>query len=299
MSGDEGYIASHDGTRLYYQRVGNGADMVVSPAACFLNPDLESLAAGRTIIFYDTRNRGRSQQVTDADAMTMAEEVRDLEAVRQHFALTQFKLLGWSYLGAVTALYAADNPTVVERLLLIGPIKPRRFRYSDEEDAKIRARVDPQAVQRLEGLRQGGMETQDPAAYCRAWQQTYLPRQMGNPEAIGRMRSDPCALPNEWGSNVTWTFQQLGRSWGDWDWRSTLARLQVPTLIIHGAEDAIPLASSREWAATLGNARLLVLPHVGHFPWVEDPSAFFPPVEQFLAGQWPDAAVLVAAEELR
>jgi proline iminopeptidase len=299
MSGDEGYIASHDGTRLYYQRLGNGADTVVSPAACFLNPDLESLATGRTIIFYDTRNRGRSQHITDGDAMTMTQEVRDLEAVRQHFALTQFKLLGWSYLGAVTALYAANNPMAIERLLLVGPMKPRRFRYPDEDESKIRLRVDPQKVQRLEELRQAGVETQDPAAYCRAWQQTYLPRQMGNSDAIGRMRSDPCALPNEWGSNVTWTFQQLGRSWGDWDWRPILAPLQVPTLIIHGSEDTIPLASSWEWAATLGNARLLVLPNVGHFPWVEEPSAFFPPVEQFLAGQWPDAASAVIAKELQ
>lgn len=298
MSGDEGYIVSHDGTRLYYQRLGDGAETVVSPAACFLAPELESLANGRTIIFYDTRNRGRSQKVGDPDTMTMAHEVRDLESVRQHFGLTRFALFGWSYLGAVTALYAADHPAVVERLLLVGPIKPRRFRYPDEDEAKIRARVDPQGAQRLEELRQAGLETQDPAAYCRAWRKVYLPRQMGKPEAIGRMRSDPCSLPNEWGSNVTWTFQQLGRSWGEWDWRPTVAQLQIPSLIVHGAEDAISVASSREWAATLGNARLLILPHVGHFPWVEAPTIFFPPVERFLSGQWPEAAALVAAEEL-
>ncbi len=66
--------------------------------------------------------------------------------------------------------------------------------------------------------------------------------------------------------------------------------MQVPTLIIHGSDDAIPLASSEEWAATLPNARLLVIQECGHFPFLEAPDVFFPAVERFVAGSWPEEA---------
>lgn len=290
MIGEEGYVMSADDVRLYYHTVGSGPSPVVIPAACMLAGELDPLAEGRTLIYYDTRGRGRSEAVADPTRLTLAHEIADLEAIRRHFGLERFALLGWSYLGAVTALHAVEHPSVVARLLLIGPMRLRRGRYPGEDPAVVEGRVDPARVRRLEELRAAGLEADDPAAYCREWQRVYLPRQMGRPTALARMKNEPCALPNEWGTNVLRTLQALGRSWGAWDWRPQVASLGMPALVLQGAEDATPLASARDWVETLGNARLLVLPEVGHFPWLEDPDAFFPPAEQFLAGAWPQGA---------
>jgi pimeloyl-ACP methyl ester carboxylesterase len=91
------------------------------------------------------------------------------------------------------------------------------------------------------------------------------------------------------------TFHQVLGSIVEWDWRPRLASLDVPTLVVQGAEDAVPLAASRDWAATLPDARLLVIPAAGHFPWAESPETFFPAVDQFLDGRWPDGARRVRA----
>jgi len=48
--------------------------------------------------------------------------------------------------------------------------------------------------------------------------------------------------------------------------------------------------SSRTWAATLPNARLLLVNGSGHVPHVEQPETYFPAVETFLSGRWPTAA---------
>jgi hypothetical protein len=48
----EGYLSIDDETRLYYHTVGSGPDTVVVPAAMYLARDLESLAPGRTLVFY-------------------------------------------------------------------------------------------------------------------------------------------------------------------------------------------------------------------------------------------------------
>ena len=38
--------------------------------------------------------------------------------------------------------------------------------------------------------------------------------------------------------------------------------------------DLVPIASSREWTATLPDARLLTITCAGHYLWIENPEIF-------------------------
>lgn len=69
----------------------------------------------------------------------------------------------------------------------------------------------------------------------------------------------------------------------------------IPTLIIHGGDDPLPVSSSQAWAATLPNARLLTMPGAGSSPWDDAPHLFFAAVTQFLTGVWPQGAVSIEA----
>ena len=71
-------------------------------------------------------------------------------------------------------------------------------------------------------------------------------------------------------------------SLGDWDWTAELRGGMAPTLIIQGAEDAIPMALVAEWASALPHARLLRLANTAHFPHAERPEIVFPAIEDFL-----------------
>jgi proline iminopeptidase len=62
----------------------------------------------------------------------------------------------------------------------------------------------------------------------------------------------------------------------------TLAPIKVPTLIVHGRQDPIPLASSEAAAKAMG-ARLVVIENCGHVPYVEQPEALFSAIDRFLA----------------
>ena len=59
-----------------------------------------------------------------------------------------------------------------------------------------------------------------------------------------------------------------------------------PTLITHGRQDPIPLASS-EAAARAMDAELVVIEDCGHVPYVEQPEALFRAIERFLAANSP------------
>ena len=64
-----------------------------------------------------------------------------------------------------------------------------------------------------------------------------------------------------------------------------VAKITVPTLVIHGASDVlIELSSSRRMAAAIPDAKLIVYPNVGHLPQIEIPQRSAEDVASFLKG---------------
>ncbi|HYM35447.1 MAG TPA: alpha/beta hydrolase, partial [Steroidobacteraceae bacterium] len=122
----EGFITTPDGVRLSFQKVGSGDRTVIVPNAIYMIEDFKYLAKDRTMIFFDLRNRGRSDAVIDIAKLKggIHNDVEDIEAVRRHFGLTTIDLIGHSYVGAVVALYAMKYPEHVNRVVQIGPVQP-------------------------------------------------------------------------------------------------------------------------------------------------------------------------------
>ena len=74
----------------------------------------------------------------------------------------------------------------------------------------------------------------------------------------------------------------MWESLAGYDLTSELPLIQAPTLVLHGAHDAIPLASSKLIATSLPRAELVVLAESAHVPYVEGQDAFFAAVRDFL-----------------
>jgi proline iminopeptidase len=290
---DHGYVPTLDGARLHYRIVGSGSDTVVIPALHLLGADLERLARQRRLVFYDQRGRGGSDPIEDETLVWTDYEMRDLEAIRQHLNLDQMSLIGWSYLGGVAALYTLEHPDRVRRLVLMCPIPPRLPLpyFSVEELNEIaESRIDPAGIRTLEEMRGAGIDTKDPVSYCREHNRVHLPGRMARPEALARMRSDPCIYSNEWPQNLGGHWQKrFPPESMEFDWRSSLGAVTTPTLVIHGSEDS-PVEVSREWVSALPEARLLVVEGSAHFPHLEAPDVFFSAVDEFLSGEWPEGA---------
>ena len=296
MSKVDGYVHLENGQRLFYQSFGEGTQTVVVPAAHWLASDFNHLADGdRRLLFYDQRGRGGSDTINEDSLVWLDYEIDDIETIRGHFGIGKMALVGWSYLGAVTALYAQSHPQHVDRLVLMCSVAIRSgAEYIDEEIAekKAESRIDKNALKELEDMRKAGLDKSDPTRYCREDHKVFRPQQMGKPGALSRMRSDPCVYQNEWVRNLSslWEKRFPPESW-ERDWRGIMADMEVPTLVIHGGEDLIPMETAREWAATLPNSRLFVIPESGHFPHLEDPDIFFPAVDVFLRGEWPNGSI--------
>ena len=68
------------------------------------------------------------------------------------------------------------------------------------------------------------------------------------------------------------------------DLLSPLRDLGVPTLVLHGEDDHLPLAVATHTADALPRARLVVLPECAHFAVLEQPEAVAREVTALLAG---------------
>ena len=285
------------GIRLWYTAVGRGSPVIVIHGGPGMDhnslaADLKPLQRRHRVIYYDQRGGGRSSLPTDEKLLTIDDHVRDLEALRRHLGIAKVTLLGHSFGPAIAALYAIRHPANVERMIFIGPIPPRKGAFFEEYGATLGRRLTAEQQARAGELAQS-FETPeaDALAVCREYWSIGTPPRLAKTTSPSVVKSDFCtASPEAIRYGMTKTNPTTFASLGDWDWTADLARVGARTLVIHGQEDAIPMAMVSEWVRTMPNARILRLARTGHFPHAEQPSIVFPAIEAFLRGRWPAGA---------
>jgi proline iminopeptidase len=75
--------------------------------------------------------------------------------------------------------------------------------------------------------------------------------------------------------------QSVWESLGKFDLIGDLEGIKIPSIVIHGRDDPIPLASSVEASRAIGTD-LVVLDDCGHVPYVEQPELLFSALDTFL-----------------
>jgi proline iminopeptidase len=297
--GRAGFLPADDGARLYYRVEGSGSDTVVAihggPGVDLesLRADFAPLTARHTVIFYDQRGAGLSELPADTTRLFFPRQLADLDAVRRFFRLERMALVAHSYGPLLAASYALAHPDRVSRMVLLGPVPPRRGDFWRRFALNVNARLDSTQRARMAEAR---ARLTDPKADTRQacrdyWAIAMIPR-LADASALGKIRSDLCAAPPEairYGLSVT--NRVVMGSVGDWDLRAGLEDLRVPTLVIHGEQESIPMDLVEEWVTALPDARLLRVPGAAHFAYVERPELVWPAIEEFLAGGWPTGAI--------
>lgn len=294
----DGYVAAADGSRLYYRIFGHASDTIVAlhggpgETMAGFDPALMPLTPKHALLLYDQRGNGRSSAVDDSTHLTVAYHLSDLEAILQHFRIRRATLLGHSWGGGLAALYAAAHPDAVARLILVDAVPPRLRPFGIQANHARLAGVDSATLARIAVL---GAATRadtgsDKPALCRDFYGLSLRNYFVDRDAMTRTIAHDCADPSYSLSRAFRVGTFTSGSWGEWVWDTLETHVPARVLVIHGANDFIPVAASAAWASAFPNARLLVVERSGHFPFVERPAEFFPAVESFLAGGWPAGA---------
>ena len=243
----------------------------------YLLPQMLRMGEAGPLLFYDQRGGGRSR-TESRDPITWQTHVEDLAAIVREFDVTPFTLAGYSWGGLLALFYAIEATKGVlptpDRLILIDPAPISRAFRTQYEEEFARRQSDSRITVMREELAASGLREEDPAAY----------RQRAFELSVAGYFADPSKV------NELTPFRVIGRvqqsvwdSLGDYDLREGLASVDVPSLIVHGRQDPIPLASSEAAAQAMPDARLVILEDAGHVPYVEQPDALFAAIDRFLA----------------
>ncbi len=245
----------------------------------YLLPQMLALAARYELIFYDQRGGGQSK-TEDRSPITWETHVADLALVARELAGEPLSIVGYSWGGLLTLLYAveaferrSEGGPVPTRLVLIDPAPVTRSLRAQFE-ANFGERQAGASVQRLrEELAESGLRERDAEAY----------RQRAFELSVAGYFADPRRARDLTPFRVIGRVQQqVWESLGDFDLLQRVEQVDCPVLILHGRHDPIPLEASEALARALPDARLVVLEQSGHVPYVEEPDTLFREIERFL-----------------
>jgi proline iminopeptidase len=277
-----------DGVRLSYRVVGEGKPLVVihdGPGyeKALMYQAFDALAGEMSVIYYDQRGCGRSQPLTPMTSSSIADNVDDLEALRQYLNLSEFSIAahGW---GAVIALeYARKYGEYLDSIVLITPIspfapEPRHMRILDNVPQKTRLEIheliNHPAISILE-KRERVMRVSLQALFYKQ-------------DAMKQVRMSELKLAPD--VNL-----RLGNELATLDLFPVLGEIALPTLVVVGRHDAAtPVRDQMAYADGIVTSRAVVFNESGHFPFLEEQGFFLTVIKEFvLYGRIP---ALVRAE---
>ena len=270
------FCRSADGTRIAYAVHGSGPPLALD--ACWLSHlqydwqspvwrhHLTDLGRFATVIRFDERGHGLS----DRDVVDFSPDARlaDLEAVVDDAGLERFALMAMAQGGPISIEYVVRHPERVTRLMLYGSYASALGNATEEEK---------QLDDAFEALIKVGWERPTPE-FRRVFTYQMIP---GATEEQMRWLDE---LQREAVTADTAVVSRQQRKLADAS--DLLARVDLPTLVLHALEDHMnPFHEARHLAANIRGARLVALDSSNHILLEDEPAwpVFVNEVEQFMA----------------
>lgn len=278
------FLTSYDGTRIAYRRFGDGPRTLVicngyGGSFGSWNAIAPHLAPHVTAYVWDYRGQHRSD-VPGPEALTIAHQVGDLQALLAEEGIDRFTLCGWS-VGVQVALAAwRADPNPVDGLILLNGAHERILRHVVGGRLGRLARPSMRVAERWLPRIAPGLR---PVARRLIRSARLLPAL----DRIGAVRNQPADLPEAMEQFIDLDFGAFFRMVQLADQQATeewLHEIDIPTLVIASAKDALtPPSVMRRAYARIPQAWYHEFPDGTHYTVLEHPEAVAELVVQHLA----------------
>ena len=248
-----------DGVEIYYDVQGQGPAVLLthgySATSQMWRPQLDALAAEHTIITWGMRGHGRSASPADGEAYSETLTTADMAALLHHLDIETAVIGGLSLGGYMSLAFNLDFPEMVRALLIIdtGP---------GFKNDKAREGWNTYARRTADDIEKNGL-----AAFADR-----------SEEQATAQHDDLAGLVHAGRHMLTQSSPRVIES---------LPHINVPSLVIVGANDEPFLAASDYMAAKIPGAGKLVIPDAGHAANMDQPEVFNTAVVGFLGGLQP------------
>lgn len=225
---------------------------------------------------YDQRGCGRSSAGGPFDIATF---VADLDALRVHWGHDRWVVGGHSWGAMLSLFYALAHPERTLGIIYLAgtPVDGGTSGRAHEERMRRLTDAERDELRLLSERLREREDARDRARFLRLLWST----DFASPEAAAVLDTQPLYdFPrNEavFDAIVTDWRQRLGPALID-----GIRGLDLPVLVLHGEHDPDPVGAL-EVADLAPRGEAIVLPGVGHSPWMEDPEAMQAPFRRFIA----------------
>ncbi|MFB4309044.1 alpha/beta fold hydrolase [Actinomadura sp. GTD37] len=273
-------MLTEDDVRLWAVRSGDGQPVVFCHGGPGLWDTLQDVAAlltdQATVYRWDQRGCGRSQR---CGPYSCARSVADLEAVRRHFKLATMAVVGHSWGAQLALMYALEHPGRVSGLVYVsGTGIDQNASWHADYERNLRVRLGKH-LERWEELRERNRtDTEDRELSVLQWSADFIDSDRAL-EHAERMATPWLGVNFECNKVLNAEGKRL---WGTPKIRAACEALDVPALIVDGAEDIRPRWAVDSLEQALPRVSRVMLDEAGHLPWTEDPGGFGLAVRGFL-----------------
>jgi L-proline amide hydrolase len=233
-----------------------------------------ALADERAVILYDQLDCGRSDRPGDPANWTVARFLSEIEAIRAHFGIARWHVLGGSWGGTLALEYGASQPAALAGLVLQSPLVSTENWLRDAADLKAAMPADVRDL--LDRCDTPGAA---PQAACNAATAAFYARHVRQalpPPAIAAYRD---ALPAPFAEAL------YNHMWGraeftctgtlkDYDGTPLLDQLDgTRCLFVAGVDDEARPETVANFAIAAG-ARFEAIPQASHSIMLDNPEAY-------------------------
>ena len=232
----------------------------------------DRIAARRRVVFYDQRGNGRSSELKPDTPCGLAEQIADLEALREKLGVDKMDLLGHSWGGYLVMAYAARHADHIAHLMIVDSAAPKI-----QDTVFLFKNIYPETQAREDALA-FAIELGDEEAIKKDLRE-YMSMLFYSPRARDAMlaRFDSLSYHPKVNKAVWSDLQRF-------DMNPDLAGFKFPTLVATGRYD-FNVAPSVAWAIhkAIPGSEMAVFEQSGHLPFCEEPDAFIRRIDAFLA----------------
>lgn len=239
---------------------------------------VKRLSTTNRCILFEQRGTGRSHtSPMDSTTINLDQAMQDITLLLRQLGIGKVTILGHSW-GAMLAMsYAIKYPDAVDKLVLIGPGPLDMSGFGLLED-NIVSRASKQEKLFMNEVEDSIAHHTASKEQLKAYSKTMFRFFFFDPLTVDSMWQIVKCTPND--TTLELMQQDLARI--KYDLRPGISRLDIPMLVVCGREDPVGVFPTFEIKELNKKAKICWIEKSGHFPWAEQPEAFYSEVLDFL-----------------
>lgn len=291
----EGWAICNSGANLYFKIVGSGSPVLVvsdvGNSSDYLKDLIKKLSETNRVVYYDPRATGKSRfpYINDS-TVNFAKAVADIEALRMVLRIPKWSVIAHGFGAKIACAYASQAGGHLAQLVLINPASMVANKneevnsyFESYEEYGFSAMLSQKAINsRFEGL-QHRLQTQIMPTDSVARAKEIMKFQAGTYVHDTLHESIAADFLYEKVRNIGVKSRVSNKFVPDpFDCITVLRQRNIPIQVILSRQRYELTGLVNYWKKSVPEAKISIIDKAHHFPWLDNPSAFYAQVNPFL-----------------